>query len=263
MNKFFIPPIFIPLQGRMIDYPSMLSGLFSPEGLLSLATLSLLEIILGIDNIIFIAIVADRLPKINRKKARTTGLLLAVLIRIVLLFTLSFLSTNNEALFQFLGKPIAIRDLVFMVGGVFLLYKTTQEIMEKVSGKEDSPKSAKTLPSITSVIVQIVFIDIVFSFDSILTAVAISRNILIMCTAVIIALAIMVLFSGAVSEFINRNPRMKMLALAFLLVISLVLISEATAVFTGFIIPKSYVYAALGFSLVTETLNILQNRKKK
>lgn len=244
-----------------MDFPALLSNLFSVEGLISLLTLSLLEIVLGIDNIIFIAIVADKLPNNQKAQARTTGLILAVFIRVGLLFTLSYLSNNNDALFHAGKYPITFRDLIFFGGGVFLLYKTWGEIWEKINGEESGHNPKVKKATVSSIILQIVLIDIVFSFDSILTAVVVSKNILIMCGAVIISMFMMVLFSGKVSEFINRNPGIKMLALAFLLFIAILLISESLFVFTGMEIPKSYVYAALGFSLFVELLNIWERKR--
>ena len=155
-----------------------------------------------------------------------------------------------------------MRELIFFAGGVFLLYKTSGEILEKINGNENEhgPKVKKI--SVGGIILQIVLIDIVFSFDSILTAVVVSKNPLIMASAVIVSMLIMILSSGAVSEFINRNPRIKMLALSFLLMIALILISESLQVFTGFEIPKSYIYVALGFSLFTEMLNMWEKKKR-
>ncbi len=246
-----------------MDFSALLSNLFSVEGMISLLTLSLLEIILGIDNIIFIAIVADKLPVNQKKQARTTGLILAVFIRVALLFTLSYLSTNKDALFHLGSYPITLRDLIFFAGGVFLLWKTWGEIWEKINGHDaaHAPKIKKI--SIANIILQIVLIDIVFSFDSILTAVVVSKNILIMSSAVIIAMLIMILSSGAVSGFINKNPRIKMMALAFLLVIAFILLAESMQVFTGFQIPKSYIYVALGFSLFAESLNMWEKKRNK
>jgi len=244
-----------------MDYSSMLSHLFSLEGFVSLLTLSLLEIILGIDNIIFIAIVADKLPNNQKKQARTTGLILAVFIRVALLFTLSYLSTQKEPLFHLGSYPITLRDLIFFAGGVFLLYKTCGEIWEKINGLDGGHDSNIKRVSVSNIIFQIVLIDIVFSFDSILTAVVVSKNLLIMGSAVVMAMLVMVIFSGAVAEFINRNPRIKMLALAFLLMIALLLMLESTHVFTGFEVPKSYIYVALGFSLFAELLNMWEKKR--
>ena len=247
-----------------MDYSAMLSDLFSVQGLVSLLTLSLLEIVLGVDNIIFIAIIADKLPRNQKRQARTTGLILAVFIRVALLFTLSYLSTKEEALFSIGRFPITLRDIIFFAGGVFLLYKTWGEIWEKINGEdgENHGPNVKRV-SVSNIILQIVLIDIVFSFDSILTAVVVSQNILIMSSAVILSMFVMVVFSGAVAEFINRNPRIKMLALAFLLVIGLLLVFESTYSFTGIEIPKSYVYVALGFSLFVELLNMWERKRRK
>jgi predicted tellurium resistance membrane protein TerC len=246
-----------------MDFSALLSNLFSAEGLISLLTLSLLEIVLGIDNIIFIAIVADKLPANQKGQARSTGLILAVFIRVALLFTLSYLSTNKDALFTIGSYPITLREIIFLAGGLFLLYKTGGEILEKINGNENEHGPTVKKISIGSIILQIVLIDIVFSFDSILTAVVVSKNPLIMGSAVIISMLIMILSSGAVSEFINRNPRIKMLALSFLLMISFILIAESLQVFTHFEIPKSYIYVALGFSLFTEMLNMWEKKKRK
>jgi predicted tellurium resistance membrane protein TerC len=240
----------------------MLSNLFTAEGLVSLFTLSLLEIILGIDNIIFIAIVADKLPNNQKRQARTTGLILAVFIRVALLFTLSYLSSQNNPLFNLGRYPITLRDLIFLAGGIFLLYKTCVEIWEKINGHEgDGHQPRVKKVSVSNIILQIVIIDIVFSFDSILTAVVVSKNLLIMGSAVVLAMLVMVIFSGLVAEFINRNPRIKTMALAFLLVIGLLLVFESTHTFTGLEIPKSYLYSALGFSLFVELLNMWEKKR--
>ncbi len=246
-----------------MDYSSMLSHLFTVEGLISLFTLSLLEIVLGIDNIIFIAIVADKLPNNQKKQARTTGLILAVFIRVALLFTLSYLSSQNAPVFSLGAYPITLRDLIFFAGGIFLLYKTWGEIKEKIKGHDTEHQSKMKKVTITNVIFQIVLIDIVFSFDSILTAVVVSKNLLIMGSAVVIAMLIMVIFSGGVAEFINRNPRIKMMALAFLLAIALLLLFESLHTFTHMEIPKSYIYSALGFSLFVELLNMWEKKRSE
>jgi len=246
-----------------MNFSDMLTDLFSAQGLIQLLTLSLLEVVLGVDNIIFIAIIADKLPANQRGQARTTGLVLAVFIRIALLFTLSFLSSQQTSLFSIAGHGIALRDLIFFGGGVFLLYKTWGEIQEKINGEEAEHKSNSKKASVANIILQIILIDIVFSFDSILTAIVVSKNLIIMGSAVIAAMAVMVLFSGAVANFINKNPRIKMLALTFLLVIALLLLADSVKTFTGFEIEKSYVYAALGFSLVVELLNMWEEKKNR
>jgi predicted tellurium resistance membrane protein TerC len=246
-----------------MNFTEMFANLITAQGLISLLTLSLLEIVLGVDNIIFIAIIADKLPSNQRGQARTTGLILAVFIRIALLFTLSYLSSQNEPLFNIANHGITLRDLIFMAGGLFLLYKTGGEIWEKINGEAAELKASSKKASIANIIFQIVLIDIVFSFDSILTAIVVSKNLIIMGSAVIAAMAIMILFSGTVANFINKNPRIKMLALTFLLVIALLLIVDSVKTFTGFEIEKSYVYAALGFSLLVELLNMWEQKRSK
>ncbi|MBS1647080.1 MAG: TerC family protein [Bacteroidetes bacterium] len=246
-----------------MNFSDMFTNLCSTQGIVNLLTLSLLEIVLGVDNIIFIAITADRLPQHQRNKARTSGLILAVFIRIALLFTLSYLSSQTSALFSIGTYEITLRDVIFFLGGLFLLYKTIGEISEKIKGGEESHKTNTRKANITNVIIQIILIDIVFSFDSILTAIVISKNLIIMAGAVVLAMVVMVLFSAAVANFINKNPRVKMLALTFLLVIALLLLIDSLHTFTGFEVDKSYIYAALGFSLVVEALNMREERRKK
>ena len=246
-----------------MSFSEMFTDLLTAQGLIQLLTLSLLEIVLGVDNIIFIAIIADKLPTNQRGQARTTGLILAVFIRIALLFTLSYLSSQNEPLFNIANHGITLRDLIFMAGGLFLLYKTGGEIWEKINGEEAEHKTNSKKASVANIIFQIVLIDIVFSFDSILTAIVVSKNLIIMGSAVIAAMTVMVLFSNAVANFINKNPRVKMLALTFLLVIALLLIIDSIKTFTGFEIEKSYVYAALGFSLVVELLNMWEEKRSQ
>lgn len=246
-----------------MNFSAMFADLFSAQGLVTLLTLCLMEIILGVDNIIFIAIVADKLPENQKGKARTTGLMLAVIIRVALLFTLSYLASQDKPLFMIGSYGITLRDLIFFGGGVFLLYKTCGEIWEKIKGEEsEEHKSKIKKPSVANIIFQIILIDIVFSFDSILTAVVISKNIIIMAGAVIVAMLVMVLFSGVVANFVNRNPGIKMLALAFLLVIGLLLIIESIKPFTGFEVDKSYLYVALAFSLFVELLNMWERKNK-
>jgi predicted tellurium resistance membrane protein TerC len=246
-----------------MNFSQMFADLITAQGLISLLTLSLLEIVLGVDNIIFIAIIADKLPASQRGQARTTGLILAVFIRITLLFALSYLSSQNEPLFNIANHGVTLRDLIFMAGGLFLLYKTGGEIWEKINGEESELKTSSKRASVGNIIFQIVLIDIVFSFDSILTAIVVSKNLIIMSSAVIAAMTVMVLFSNAVANFINKNPRVKMLALTFLLVIALLLIIDSLKTFTGFEIEKSYVYAALGFSLLVELLNMWEEKRSK
>lgn len=233
-----------------------LHELFSIASLISLLTLSVLEIVLGIDNIIFISIVADRLPRSKQKKARTVGLMLALIMRVLLLCSISWIVGLKEALFSFGDFGVTGRDLILFSGGVFLLYKTTIELHNKIQGYDDSEIKIRKV-SFNAIVMQIVLIDIIFSFDSILTAVGLVTNLLIMILAVIIAIIIMIAFSGRVSDFINKNPTIKVLALSFLLMIGLVLILESFHQH----VDKKFIYISIAFSLFVETLNIRMRKK--
>lgn len=230
--------------------------LFTIASLISLLTLSVLEIVLGIDNIIFISIVADRLPREQQRKARTVGLMLALIMRVLLLFSISWIVGLKDALFYLGEFGVTGRDLILFSGGVFLLYKTTIELHNKVMGYDDDGLNFKQV-SFKAIVMQIVLIDIVFSFDSILTAVGLVTNLLIMIFAVVIAMIIMITFSGKVSDFINKNPTIKILALSFLLMIGLVLIMEAFHQH----VDKKFIYISIAFSLFVEVLNIRMRKK--
>lgn len=231
--------------------------LFTIGSLISIITLTLLEIVLGIDNIIFISIVANKLPKAQQPKARSIGLILALFMRIVLLFSISWIVSLKQPLFSVMDFEATGRDLILFAGGVFLLVKTTSEIHTKIEGIEESELNVKKI-ALNAIIMQIVFIDIVFSFDSILTAVGLVDNLLIMIFAVIFAMVIMLIFSGRVSDFINKYPSVKMLALAFLLMIGMLLILDACHIH----VPKAFVYFSMAFSLLVEFLNIRMYSKK-
>jgi predicted tellurium resistance membrane protein TerC len=232
--------------------------LFSVASLISLLTLSILEIVLGIDNIIFISIIAGKLPQATQGKARTIGLLLALIMRVALLFSISWIAGLKEPLFMINDFGVTGRDMILFAGGVFLLYKTTIELHNKVQGYEDAGMNLKKV-SFNAIVLQIVLIDIVFSFDSILTAVGLVTNLLIMILAVIFAMIIMLLFSGKVSNFINDNPTIKVLALSFLLMIGMVLVIEAFHEH----VDKKFIYISIGFSLFVEMLNIRMRRKEE
>ena len=231
----------------MVDYQEILTL----SGLISLLTLSLLEVVLGIDNVIFIAIVATKLPKKDQAKARAIGLSLALIFRIILLFSISWIMSLKDPFFSIGSFGVTGRDLILFSGGNFLLYKTTVEILEKIYGGAAKNPDTKAL-TLRGAIVQIVFIDVVFSFDSILTAVGLVSNVLLMVLAVIIAMIFMLLTSAWVSEFINRHPTIKMLALAFLILIGFILVLDALHLH----IDKAYIYVALGFSIMVELLNM-------
>lgn len=241
-----------------MDLAQNFQELLTVESLISLLTLSVLEIILGIDNIIFIAIIAGKLPdRKDQRKARTLGLSLALIMRIVLLFSISWIIGLKDPLFYISEFGVTGRDLILFAGGVFLLFKTTVEIHNKIEGHGEQEVNVKKAV-LNSVVMQIVFIDIVFSFDSILTAVGLVSNVLIMVMAVIIAMLIMLAFSEKVSDFINKHPTIKMLALAFLLMIGMILILDAF----HFHVPKQYIYVSMAFSLLVEALNIRMRSKR-
>jgi len=225
--------------------------LTNPEIWIALATLTALEVVLGIDNVVFISILAGKLPAAQRDRARKIGLMLAMLMRIALLLSLAWIIRLTSPLFTVFAQEISGRDLVLLVGGLFLIAKSTYEIHDKLEGAEGE-RSVKVQPSLRSVLVQIVLLDIVFSLDSVITAVGMVEQIPVMVAAVIIAVAGMLLFSGAISEFVERHPTVKMLALSFLLLIGVALIAE------GFDrhIPKGYIYFAMSFSLCVEMLNL-------
>jgi predicted tellurium resistance membrane protein TerC len=230
--------------------------LFTIASLISLLTLSVLEIVLGIDNIIFISIIAGKLPRSKQGKARTIGLMLALIMRIGLLFSISWIVGLKTALFTIGDFGVTGRDLILFAGGVFLLYKTTMELHNKVEGYDDESIHIKKV-SFNAIVMQIVLIDIVFSFDSILTAVGLVSNLLIMILAVIVAMLIMIMFSGKVSDFINNNPTIKVLALSFLLMIGIVLVIEAFHEH----VDKKFIYISIAFSFFVEMMNIRMRKK--
>ena len=231
----------------------MFEHLLTIEGLLGLVTLVLMEIVLGIDNIIFIAILCGFLPhKADQKKSRTIGLTLALVIRIMLLFTISWIIRLVNPLFYLGDFGVTGRDLILFAGGVFLIYKTVMEIYHKLQGDGMDHGPKKRTFTVSKAILQITLIDIVFSFDSILTAVGLSRDIVIMVIAVTISMFVMLFFAPYVSDFINKYPSLKVLALTFLVAIGVLLVVESLHMH----VDKSYVYVAMGFSLVVEILNI-------
>lgn len=235
----------------------------NPQTWVSLLTLTFMEIVLGIDNIIFISIIVNRLPRELQKRGRSTGLLLALLFRIGLLLSISWIVGLKAALFTvnlpWMSGPFGVsgRDLILLAGGLFLIGKSTTEIHTKLQGEEDATADGKGGATMGNVIFQIIVIDIVFSFDSILTAVGLVNNVLIMILAVILSMAVMLVFSGVVADFVNRNPTIKMLALSFLIMIGVMLVMEAFHKE----IEKGYVYFAMFFSLIVEVLNMRLRKK--
>jgi len=230
-----------------------------PEAWISLLTLTFLEIVLGIDNIIFISIIADRLPREQQSKARTLGLSLAIIVRILLLMSISWISQLTTPLLTISEFDLSVRDIILIVGGLFLLAKSTSEIHEKIEHTDEKDSKGKGVVklSLSKAIVQIILLDVVFSFDSILTAIGLSKEILIMVGAVVISLLVMMVFAKKVSDFVNQNPTVKMLALSFLLMIGTLLILDGVHIH----VPKGYIYFSLVFSLLVEFLN--QRIRKK
>jgi predicted tellurium resistance membrane protein TerC len=225
--------------------------LADPNAWLAFGTLTILEIVLGIDNIIFITILAGKLPEADRARARVMGLGLAMITRILLLFSLSWLMSLTESLFSILEHPFSARDLILIVGGLFLLGKSTVEIHDKLEGLEGH-KSEGAASSFVSVLIQIALLDIVFSLDSVITAIGLAEHLSIMVAAVVIAVIVMMIFVGPVSDFVDRHPTFKILALSFLLLIGFALVGEGF----GLHIPKGYLYFAMGFSAFVEILNM-------
>jgi predicted tellurium resistance membrane protein TerC len=231
--------------------------LTDPQAWVALATLTALEIVLGIDNVVFISILAGKLPAGDQGKARRVGLMMAMGMRIALLFSLSWIIRLTAPLFTVIGQEISGRDLVLILGGLFLLAKSMHEIHGRLEGDEGEA-SLRVRPSLRSVLIQIVLLDIVFSLDSVITAVGMADDLGVMVTAVVIAVGFMMLFAGPISAFVEQHPTIKMLALSFLLLIGFTLIAE------GFDrhIPKGYIYFAMAFSLGVEMLNLRMRKAR-
>jgi predicted tellurium resistance membrane protein TerC len=230
----------------------------SPEIWISLLTLTLLEIVLGIDNIVFISLLSAKLPQDQQKKARQLGLMLALGTRILLLLGLAFMAKMTATLFTVASHPVTGRDIILLAGGLFLIWKATHEIHEKLEG-EDGEVTKRITPTFASVIVQILLLDIVFSLDSVITAIGMVKQIPVMITAVILAVGFMLVFADKISGFIEKHPTLKMLALSFLILIGFTLVLE------GFHkeIPKGYIYFAMAFSVGVEVLNLKMRKKAK
>ena len=229
----------------------------SAEGWIALGTLTVLEIVLGIDNIVFISILAGKLPQQDRARARRVGLSLAMIIRILLLLSITWIMRLTAPLFSALGQEISGRDLILLIGGLFLLGKSTLEIHEKLEGTEGHA-SAGAAKSFASIIVQILLLDIVFSLDSVITAVGMADDVAVMILAVIIAVGVMLVSSGTISDFVDRHPTVKILALSFLLLIGVSLIGEGLEQH----IPKGYIYFAMAFSVFVEMINLRIRAKR-
>lgn len=256
----------------MQDTESIFGVLFTAQGIINLITLSVLEIILGIDNIIFISIAVNKLPRESQNKARIIGLALALLVRSVLLCLVGYIAHLKDALFTIGGYGVSGKALILFGGGIFLLYKTWKEIEEKIHEEsEEEKKERKESNTFGAIITQIIIIDFIFSFDSILAAVGVSGEVVIMIGGVVISMILMMLFSGAVADFINRNQGIKTIALAFLLVIGAILVGEALTDAYNFSVPeehhvelnKNYAYVALAFAMFIELLNMRERKLRK
>ena len=223
----------------------------SAEGWIALLTLTALEIVLGIDNIVFISILAGKLPAADRNRARKTGLFLAMFIRIALLFSITWVMRLTAPIFTIFSQAISGRDLILIGGGLFLIAKSTHEIHDKLEGDEGHG-SAKAAATFAAVIVQILLLDVVFSLDSVITAVGMAEDIAVMVLAVVIAVGVMLFSAGTISDFVERHPTVKMLALSFLLLIGVSLIGEGLDQH----IPKGYIYFAMAFSVFVEMINL-------
>jgi predicted tellurium resistance membrane protein TerC len=240
------------------------ANLFTGENLIAFITLAVMEVVLGIDNVIFISILAGKLPKAQQAKARQVGLIGALITRIILLLSISWLASLTTPLFtlpfQIDGHDVEItaKDLVLLLGGLFLIYKATHEIHNKLEG-EEGHVSDRTAATFTGVVTQIMLLDVVFSLDSVITAIGMANQVPIMIAAVLVAVGVMLFAAGPISEFVNKHPTVKMLALSFLLLIGVTLVIESVHVH----IPKGYVYFAMGFSVLVEVLNLAASSRRK
>ncbi len=232
-----------------------MDALFTSSGLIALITLTFLEIVLGVDNVIFISILSSKLPASQQGAARRIGLLVAMGMRVLLLLSIVWIIRLTAPLFVVLGRSISGRDLILMGGGLFLLAKATTEIHDRLEG-EEGRSSARVRPTFAAVITQIALLDIVFSLDSVITAVGMAEEIIIMVIAVILAVCVMMFSAGPISAFVNRHPTVKVLALSFLLLIGISLVGEGL----GMHIPKGYIYFAMGFSVFVELINLRVRR---
>jgi len=236
----------------------MFEWIYSPEAWLALVTLTALEIVLGIDNIIFLSIVVGRLPPEKRQRARIQGLALAMITRILLLLSLAWMMRLTSPLFTVLQYEISGRDLILIGGGLFLLWKSSQEIWDNLEGPEEEEGPHKVFSSYGMVLAQIAVIDIVFSLDSVITAVGMARDVPVMVIAIVIAIGVMMLAAKSISEFVEQHPSIKMLALSFLILVGVALIGEGLDLH----IPKGYIYFAMAFSVAVEMLNIYTRKKR-
>ena len=234
----------------------MFEWIADPQAWIALATLTALEIVLGIDNIIFISILVARLPEAQRDRARRIGLGLAMIMRLALLFSIAWVMGLTEPLFTVFGQEISGRDVILILGGLFLLTKSTREIHESFEGHHPEAQAKKKQASFLGILVQIALLDIVFSLDSVITAVGLADHVSVMAIAIIIAVGVMLLAAKAIGEFVDANPTIKVLALSFLIMVGMVLIADGL----DFHVPKGYIYFAMAFSVAVEMINIRMRR---
>lgn len=237
----------------------MLELIYDPHAWVSLLTLTTMEVVLGIDNLVFLAILAGRLPASQQRLARRIGLTLALVMRLGLLAVISWIMHLTFPLFSMAGFTFSWRDLILIGGGLFLVWKGTAEIHHRLEGDGDEPGASGAHPSLAATVAQIALLDIVFSLDSVITAVGMASELTIMMTAVIIAMLLMLVASGPLSRFVNTHPTVKMLALSFLLMIGMMLMADGF----GAHVPRGYVYAAMGFSTLVEGLNLFAARRRR
>ncbi len=237
----------------------MLELIHDPNAWISLLALTTMEIVLGIDNLVFLAILAGRLPPAQQVLARGIGLALALVMRLLLLAVITWIMLLTFPLFSVAGFTFSWRDLILIGGGLFLVWKGTAEIHHRLEGVADEPTGPVRHPSLTSTVAQIVALDVVFSLDSVITAVGMASNLVIMMTAITIAVLLMLVASGPLSRFVNAHPTAKMLALSFLLMIGMMLVADGF----GAHVPRGYVYAAMGFSTLVEGLNLFAARRQR
>lgn len=238
----------------------MIELLYDPAVWASLVTLTIMEIVLGIDNIVFISVIIGKLPAEQAEKARKIGLALALVFRIILLMFLTWIISLKADIITVFGQGLSWRDIILISGGIFLVYKGTAEIHEEFEGETEEEEATRlSVSNFASIIMQIIIIDLVFSVDSIVTAIGMAEHVEVMIAAVIISIAIMYVASGFIADFIKRHPTTKMLALSFLLLIGVSLVADGM----GFHIPRGYIYAAMGFSVLVEMINIVSGRKKR
>ena len=235
-----------------------MEAFLTADGLAALVTLTVLEVVLGIDNVIFISILAGKLPAADQERARRVGLMGAMVMRILLLMSIAWIVRLTAPFFTVIGHPFSGRDLILATGGLFLIYKATHEIHDRLEG-EEGHVSARVAPTFAAVIGQIMLLDIVFSLDSVITAVGMADDLSIMIAAVVIAVGIMMFSAGSVSGFVERHPTVKVLALSFLLLIGFSLIADGFGVH----IPKGYIYFAMGFSVFVEAINLRSKKSTK